>query len=108
MIVSDFTFYCSQSPTSLCAGLTSGGNITTILYNKINGHSGDACRNSLMLRDRAGMYELSKGNGYWLGHTASIFCEARNDVLPALVHELCHAFGPEIGHIAGLEQCQKP
>jgi hypothetical protein len=54
------------------------------------------------------MYELSGGNGYWLGHTASIFCENGTDILPALVHELCHAFGPEVGHVAGLEQCQNP
>jgi hypothetical protein len=108
LIVHDYTFYCSQSPTGLCAGLTTGGNITTILYNKVNGYSPDACRNSFLRRDRRGMYELSGGNAYWLAHGASIFCEAGTDILPALVHEICHAFGAEVGHIAGLEPCQRP
>ena len=108
-IVDDFTVFCGRgvSPSSLCGGVSNlRGRITVLMYGKINAATLDECAGSPIIRDREGMYELSRGNVYWLNHASNYFCANMQEILPALVHEMCHFFGRRIGHVAGFEECQ--
>lgn len=108
-VVDDFTFYCGDvSSTGLCGGENGGSNILVIRWNKINATDPSQCAGSPIVRTRQQMYELSGGNPYWLSHPSPYFCANLADPMPALVHELCHAFGAKVGHVSGFADCQKP
>ena len=105
-IVNDYTFRCGQiSFTGLCGGVA-GKKVKVILYQKINTNSVANCPLTVFVRDRQAMYLLSGRNVYWLNHSSSVFCGDPGNLLPTLVHELCHAFGKNLGHVGGREECQ--
>lgn len=103
-IVDDFTFrYGRRLYNGMFFGLR---RVKLSLYNKINTNDLRDCQGSPIVRTREEMFELSGGDNYWLDHPSSYFCANPVDLLPAFTHELCHAFGSRVGHVAGYEECQ--
>lgn len=105
-IINDYTFRCGVSSTGLCAGDFGGSYIRVCLYNKINTDNPHVDCSGIKVRTRKQMSQKAGGNSYWLKHPNSHFCGSPNGLLPGLVHELCHNFGDNVGHVAGREECQ--
>jgi hypothetical protein len=84
--------------------LKNGRLLKVCLYNIMPGFD-----SGIHTRTREQMAELAvgkRGKAYWSNHSAEIFSANPNDLLPGLVHELCHHFGALVGHVAGKEDCQ--
>ena len=106
-IVDDFVFRTGASHTGLASGLTSNGRAVKVAYyNRIATDDLALCAQSPLVRTRLEMHKLSGRNRYWLTAPFEYRCADPNDLLPALVHEMCHAFGANVGHITGLDECQ--
>jgi hypothetical protein len=105
--VNDFIFYVPRAPHGTAHGWFRGvGNIKESLYNRISTNDLNDCKDSPIIRSRDEMYKLSHKNPYWRDHSSSYFCASSNDLLASMVHELCHAFGRNVGHVEGKEDCQ--
>ena len=106
-VVNDFAFPSGAAKYGLASG--SYLNVRTIkvgLYNRFTTDNLDNCVDSPITRTRQQMFEYSKGDKFWLSHPHPYFCANPKDLLPALVHELCHFFGAKVGHVEGKANCQ--
>ena len=106
-IVDDFIFPVRLAPHGTAHGKFNGvKRIKESLYNRISTNDLNDCKNSPIIRTREQMYKLSHWNEYWRTHPYDYFCADPDDLLASMVHELCHAFGREVGHVEGFEDCQ--
>lgn len=104
VFVDDYTFPCGESPTGLCGGTRSGDHIVTRLYEMKRGEVPPDAEVS-HLRTREQMWILSGGNPYWLGQPKWFWGQVPRGA-SALLHELCHYFGDDLGHVSGREECE--
>jgi hypothetical protein len=94
----------AKKPSGLASGQRIGSHIKVSFYNRFPAESPDQCPAEYYTRED--LYERSRGRQYWLDHEFPYFCQNPDDLLPAMVHELCHAFGSLVGHVAGKEDCE--
>jgi hypothetical protein len=102
-LVPDYSFYCPLRPYNLCRGRWFPGDrhIVTVLFERKY-----QCAEGFKVRTRQDMMELGHGAKAWLTHWSESFCGDTDNVIPVLVHELCHNFGRNLGHVSGFEECQ--
>jgi hypothetical protein len=106
-VVDDFIFPVRFAPHGTAHGRFQGvKRIKESLYNRHSTNNLEECQGSPIIRTREQMYKLSYWNEYWQNHPNDYFCADPSDLLASMVHELCHAFGREVGHVEGFEDCQ--
>ena len=106
IVIDDFAFRTGYSPTGLASGLGGGLNVRVAYYNRMATNDLALCAKSPMVRTRLEMHKWAGRNRYWLTAPFEYRCADASDLLPALVHEMCHNFGAKVGHMAGLDDCQ--
>ncbi len=106
-IIDDFIFPVDGAPRGTAHGQFQGvRRITESFYNRISTNDLNDCNDSPITRTREEMYQLSNRNPYWRDNPYSYFCADTNSLLGSVVHERCHPFRREFGHVEGFEDCQ--